>query len=145
MKKLATMAAIPLFAGFLCAQSQTETTTTTTKTNYEGTLVDAGFRTTHTESNRSETSKPDENTTRTQTTNTKTDSTECPVTQQTSAFGLMTSDGKFVRFDDPSNTRIIEMVKKNKGWSQSMSDQKPIRVRVVGTPHGDVVVLDSIR
>jgi len=52
MKKLAAVAVIPLFAGFLCAQQRdtTETQTTTTKTTWNGTLVDAGCRATHTES-----------------------------------------------------------------------------------------------
>jgi hypothetical protein len=58
---------------------------------------------------------------------------------------LRTPEGKYVRFDDPSNTRIVEVVKGNKTWSRTINEHKPLRVRVVGTPNGDVVVMESIR
>jgi len=146
MKRLATLAVLPLFAGFLCAQTQsTETTDTVTTYNGAGTLIDAGCRTVHAEHSRTETSNPDINTTQTKTTKTKTDSTECPVTAQTTSFGMLTSDGQFVRFDEPSNTRIVEMVKTNRDWGQDLNDRKPIRVKVVGKHHGDVVVVESIK
>jgi cytoskeletal protein RodZ len=149
MRKFAVAAVIPLFAGFLWAQAeqqQTTTTTTTTKnTTYAGTLVDAACRTTHTEHNESSTSNPDANTTKTESTRTTSDSTECPVTTSTTSFGLLTPDGKFVRFDNPSNTRVIEMVKSNKAWNKAIEGKKPVRVRVVGTANGDTVVVESIR
>ena len=141
MKALTTVAVIPLFAGFLCAQDRTETRTTTTKTTYEGTLIDAGCQTTHTEHKESHTNPDSSVTTKTEHSTT----TECPATTTTSSFGLLTSDGKFVRFDDGSNTKIVEMVKSNKTWSREINDRAPIKVRVVGTPHGDVVVMESIR
>ena len=144
MKKLATVAAIPLFAGFLFAQAQadqtTRTETTITKTTWNGTLVDAGCRTTHTE-NKQTTSDESKTTTKTETTH----QTECPVTTTTTTFGLMTPEGQYVRFDEPSNTKIVEMVKTNKKWSKFISDREPLKVRVVGTPNGDVVVLETIR
>jgi len=141
MIKFAALAVIPLYAGFLCAQDRTETRTTTTKTTYDGTLIDAGCRTTHTEHKESRTNPDSSVTTKTE----HSTVTECPVTTSTSAFGLLTSDGRFVRFDDPSNTKIVEIVKSNKTWSREISDRAPIKVRVVGTPHGDVVVMESIR
>ena len=52
MKKFAAMAVIPEFACFLSAQEtrSTETQTTTSKSaTINGTLVDAGCRTTHSE------------------------------------------------------------------------------------------------
>src|SRR5229473_7290522 len=113
MKKFAALAVIPLFAGFLCAQDRTETTTTT-KTTYDGTLIDAGCRTTHTEHKESRTNPDSSVTTKTE----HSEVTECPVTTFTSSFGLLTSDGRFVRFDDPSNTKIVEIVKSNKTWSR---------------------------
>ena len=58
---------------------------------------------------------------------------------------LMTSDGKFLRFDDPGNTKVVEMMKTNRDWSKSINDHQPVRVRVVGTPNGDVVVVQEIR
>src|SRR5690348_12905091 len=112
MKKFAAVAVIPLFAGYLWAQAGQTTRTETTTTTYNGTLVDAGCRTTHTE--HKETSNPDATTSSTKTTTT--DSTDCPVTTTTTTFGLMTPDGKYIRFDEPSNTRVVEMVKGNKKW-----------------------------
>jgi len=144
MKKFATVAVIPLFAGFLWAQV-TKTETTTTKTTYNGTLMDANCVTKHTE-HKETTSKstPDETstTTRTETSN---EVTDCPVTTTTTTFALQTPGGQYVRFDDPSNTKIVEVVKSNKTWTRSVSDRKPLKVRVVGTPNGDVVVMESIR
>lgn len=143
MKKFAAVAAIPFFAGFLWAQAEqtTRTETTTTRSTYNGTLVDASCQTTHTV--HKETSNPDENTTKT--TTTTTESTECPVTTTTTTFGLITPDGKYVRFDDPSNTRVIEMVKGNKKWHTYVEGKKPLKVRVVGTPNGDVMVVEKIQ
>ena len=115
MQKLAAAAVIPLFAGFLCAQQSnqapqtTETqTTTTTTTTFNGTLVDAGCQATHTENKETTSTDPAGNTT---TTKTKTETIECPVTTTTTTFGLLTPEGRYVRFDDPSNTRIVEIVK----------------------------------
>ena len=150
MKKFAVAAVIPIFASFLWAQTEqtrterTETTTTNNNT-WNGTLVDAGCRSTHTEHSTSSTSNPDANTTRTETTHSTSDSSECPVTTSTTTFGLLTSDGKFVRFDNPSNTKIIEMVKSNRAWKREMEGKKPVTVRVVGTANGDTIVLESIK
>ena len=141
MKKLAAMAVIPLFGAFLCAQETHSTTTTTKTTTWNGTLIDAGCQTTHTEKRETKTNPDSSVSTKTE----HTESTDCPVTTSTTSFGLMTDDGKFVRFDQPSNTKIIEVVKSNNDWSRDMGDRKPIHVRVIGTPHGDVVVMESIR
>src|SRR5215831_10867343 len=143
MKKFAAVALVPLFAGFLCAQ--TEQTTTTTTTTYNGTLVDAGCRTTHTQTKDTSVSNPDENTTRTRTTTTNTEKTECPVTATTTSFGLLTPERKYVAFDQPSNTRIVEVVKGNKKWVRYMNEHQPIQVHVVGKPSGKVVVMETIR
>ncbi len=136
MKTIA-VALIPLFAGFLCAQSEQSTSTrTTTTTTWNGTLVDEGCRTTHTKVTTS-----DENRTETKTTS----STECPVTTTTTSFALMTPDGKYVQFDNSGNTRIVEMVKKNQTWTSAITEHKPIRVHVVGTREGDTVVIKEIQ
>ena len=148
MKKLAAAAVIPIFAGFLCAQQSnpapqtTETQTTTTTTTFNGTLVDAGCQATHTENKETTSTDQAGNTT---TTKTKTETIECPVTTTTTSFGLLTSDGKFVRFDEPSNTKVVEMVKSNRAWKREMEGKKPVKVRVVGTANGDVVVVESIK
>ncbi len=151
MKKLATIALVPMFAGFLFAQAdqqanRSETTTTTKTTTYNGTLVDAGCVNTHSEHRESSTNtSPDQSSTKTTTTHTVTDSNQCPVTTTTTTFGLMTPEGKVIRFDEPSNSKVIEVVKGNKAWAREMSDKKPIKVRVVGQPNGDVVVVESIK
>jgi hypothetical protein len=161
MKKLTAIAAIPLFAGFLMAQSQsgseTQTRTRTTETHtttqsddsnntFTGTLVDASCRTSQTAHRESsETTHPDENTTKTTTNKSDSYVTECPVTTSTTSFGLMTDNGQYVSFDQPSNTRVIEVMKKNKDWSQNMSAHKPVKVTVVGNRHGDRVVIESIK
>ena len=145
MKKFAAMAVIPIFACFLSAQEtrSTETQTTTSKsTTINGTLVDAGCRTTHSEHHESS-SNPSEGTSSSRTE--KSDKVDCPVTTTTSSYGLMTSDGKFLRFDDPGNTKVVEMMKSNRDWSKSVNDHQPVRVRIVGTPNGDVVVVQEIR
>ena len=145
MKKVATMAVIPLFAGFLWAQSDqvTKTETTTTKTTYNGTLVDEGCLTKHTEHKETtSTNAPGQTST---TTRTETTNTECPVTTTTTTFALQTPDGQYVRFDEPSNTRIVEVVKTNKEWGDLINDRKPVKVRVVGAPNGKVVVIESIQ
>ena len=153
MIKFAAVAMIPLFAGFLCAQDQqttrTETHSSTTKTTWNGTLIDAVCQSSHSEHHESSSSSSSEGgvtTNRSESSHSETTKdADCPVTTTTTSFGLLTSDGKYVRFDQPSNTRIVETVKTNKTWTKDMSDRAPIRVRVVGTPNGDVVVLDSIR
>jgi hypothetical protein len=153
MIKFAAVAMIPLFAGFLCAQDQqttrTETHSSTTKTSWNGTLIDAACQSSHSEHHESSSSSSSEGgvtTNKTESSHSETTKdADCPVTTTTTTFGLLTSDGKYVRFDQPSNTRIIETVKTNKTWTKDMSDRAPIRVRVVGTPNGDVVVMESIR
>jgi len=152
MQKIIGLALAPLCAGFLFAQAQQQTTqqqttqqqTTRTEssssTTYNGTLVDAGCRTTHS-ANRSETTSTPE---RTQTTESKSETTECPVTSSTTNFGLMTSDGKFVRFDEPSNTRVVEVMKSKK-WDKLMQEHKPVNVRIVGNANGDTVVIREIQ
>jgi hypothetical protein len=146
MKKLAAVAVIPLFAGFLWAQDQvTKTETTTTKTTYNGTLLDAGCLNKHIEKTETTSkSTPDQTSTvtKTETTNQVTD---CPVTTTTSSFALQTPEGQYVRFDEPSNTKIVEVVKSNKDWNGFINERKPLKVSVVGTPNGNVVVLESIR
>jgi len=138
MKKLAAVAVFLFFAGFLLAQSEQRTETTTT-TTWNGTLFDEGCRTTHTQ--KETTSNEDVSRTETKTTVT----TDCPVTTTTTSFGLMTPEGKYVHFDDASNTRIVETVKKNKIWTTSITEHKPIKTRIVGTRNGDVVVIKEIR
>jgi len=144
MQKIIGLALVPLCAGFLFAQAEqttrTQTTTTTSTATLNGTLVDAGCRTTQTANREVTTETPG----KTQTTQTKTETTECPITTTTTNFGLMTSDGKFVRFDEPSNTRVVEVMKSKK-WDKLMEEHKPVKVRVVGNTNGDTVIIKEIQ
>ena len=149
MKKIATLAVIPLFAGFLFAQSEqttrTETTTTNAATDMEGTLVDAGCYTTHTEHRDSTATNPDGTTSTTRSETTRTEEVQCPVTSTTTTFGLVTPSGQYMAFDEPSNTRVVEVVKNHKEWVEAMKDSKPVKVHVVGKPNGGVLVVESVR
>ena len=57
----------------------------------------------------------------------------------------MTPEGRFVRFDDASNARVVEMVKSNKQWNEDVVSKKPVHVRVVAMPNGDVMVIKEIK
>jgi hypothetical protein len=136
------IAIIPLFAGFLFAQERTETRTTTTKTTWNGTLVDAACQTTHTERTES-TRTPDAiGGVRTRTQTTHTERVDCPVTTTTTTFGLLTADGRFLRFDDPSNRRVVEIVRGNQVFN--LAGGNPLRVNVIGTANGDVAVVETL-
>ena len=138
LTKIAMVALVLVSAGYLCAQ--TEQTTTTTTTTFNGTLVDAGCYTTRTETRE----RSAEGATTTETKKT-TERVDCPVTTTTTTFGLLTSEGQFVKFDDPSNVKVVEVVKTNKKWSDWMTRHEPVKVRVIGNRRGDVIVVESIR
>jgi hypothetical protein len=144
--KFATVAMFSIFVGCLGAQTspQTETKTTTTTTteaiNLDGTLIDQGCYNTHSQSK--ETNSDANSTTTTVTTK---DTTNCPVTTSTKAFSLVTPDGKLVRFDDASNARVVEMVKSNKDFTNDINGHRPVKVRVVAMPNGDVMVIKEIK
>jgi hypothetical protein len=127
------MTLVPLFAGLVFSQETTRTETTTTTWN--GTLVDEGCRTTRTKETTSNDRKTETKTTVV---------TECPVALATTSFGLLTVDGKYIRFDPASNARIVEMVKNNREWTTYVTERKPIKTRVIGTINGDVVVIKEI-
>lgn len=155
MKKLTAIAALPLCAGLMFAQSQTqsaqretktETTTTTQTSTWNGTLIDASCRTTHSAHREStETSKVDENTTKTTKTTSTENKMECPITASTASFGILTADGKFLPFDATSNAQVSSAMRSNQEWSKSIQDKKPVSVTVVGNQKGDTIVIESIK
>jgi hypothetical protein len=85
---------------------------------------------------------PDRSVTRSETIQTET--VDCPVTATTTAFGLITSDGRFLRFDSPSNTRVIQIVQSDQGLSRHLEERIPLSVSVIGTADGDVAVVESL-
>jgi hypothetical protein len=132
-----TLAVVPLFAGLLFAQSQnrTETRTTTTTTTWNGALVDAACQSTRTERTESNVGGVRTNTQIT------TESNNCPVTATTTTFGLLTQDGRYIRFDNPSNARVVEIVR-SRGFIPS--DRGPLWVNVSGTSSGDVAIVETL-
>jgi hypothetical protein len=146
MKRFAVMAIIPLFAGFLFAQDQsrTETRTDSSKSTWNGTLIDAACQNTHTEHRETSRQSNADQTVTTKTETTHTETVDCPVTTATSTFGLLTPEGRFIRFDDPSNTRVADIVKGNKEWSKDVIDRSPLKVSVIGSANGDVALVDSV-
>jgi hypothetical protein len=144
--KLATIAMLSVFMGCLGAQtssqseSKTTTTTTSAPVSLDGTLVDQNCYTTHTRSK--ETNSDPNSTTTTVTTK---DSSDCPVTTTTKTFGLLTPDGRMVRFDDASNVRVNQMMRSDTDFSGDISAHRPVKVRVVAMPNGDVMVVKEIK
>lgn len=144
MKRVLVFAIIPLYAGFLCAQTRTEVQTTTTKTTMNGILVDAACQSSHSEHHESSTTtNPDQSVT-TKTESSRSESMNCPVTTTTTTFGLITPEGRYIRFDEPSNTRVIEIVKGNKAYARYLAERAPLNVKVIGATRGDVAIVESI-
>lgn len=138
----ATLALIFIFAGSFFAQEQTRTEIKTTKTTWNGVLVDAACQSTHTERRETVRETDPRRTTKRETTVTET--VECPVTSTTTSFGLLTNDGRFIRFDNPSNMRVVEIVRSNRDWERYLAERTPLKVRVIGTAAGDVAVVESL-
>lgn len=140
------MALSSLFIGCLGAQTdqayrQPYPDETIRTVDMGGTLVDQGCYSTHTRRTET-TTNPDNSTTTTVTTHVV---TQCPVTTSTTSFGFITPEGRYVRFDNAGNTRVVEMVRSNRDWDGLIREHKPVRVRIVGIANGDVVLIKEIR
>ena len=136
--RFATIAILCISTSVLYGQAQRRTEITTTRTTWNGTLVDAACQSGRTE--RHETTHENAGARSTRTETTRVETVECPATATTTSFGLLTADGRFIRFDNPSNARVIEVVRSN----QVFADRAPLRVSVVGTLNGDVAVVESL-
>ena len=106
--------------------------TRTTKTTWSGVLVDADC----TRTERKETTNDPLRRTVTTVTETET----CPVTPTTRTFGLVTRDGRYMRFDNPSNTRVVEIVRSNPAFAEA----NPVKVTAIGMANGDLAVVESL-
>ena len=62
---------------------------------------------------------------------------ECAVTCSRSGYGLVTADGKFLKFDEAGNARTLTALKK-------LTREKDLKVKVTGTVAGEVVKVESI-
>lgn len=114
------------------AFSQAVTRSTTKTTTWDGTLVDAVCQTTQTQRTTQGAGKSERTVT--------TEVVRCPVTPQSTSFGILTADGQFIRFDNASNTRTIEVMK----LKTMAGETQPLRVHVVGMANGDTAVVESI-
>ena len=101
-KTLAAIAVISLLAGSVWAQQSDHNTTTTAPTTKASDENPGQTRAIHKEE------------------------ATCLVTPNTISFGLLTPEGKYLRFDQPSNKRIVEMV--NNGnhhiWNGKLLDAR---------------------
>jgi hypothetical protein len=62
---------------------------------------------------------------------------ECAVTCSKSGYGLVTADGKFLKFDESGNARALSALKK-------LTKEKDLKAKVSGTVSGDVLKVESI-
>jgi len=68
----------------------------------------------------------------------------CPVSANSSKFGMKLDDGRTVRFDLVGNQRAQDTLKADKGWNKSMSANQPIHAKVSGVLEGDKLIVSSI-
>jgi len=68
----------------------------------------------------------------------------CALSASATQFALQMKDGQTVRFDDVGNTRAQDAMKARKKWSDSVSANKPLRVKVGGLMSGDKLTVVSI-
>jgi hypothetical protein len=126
-----TITSIALCAGLALAQSTVETRTTTSRTTLNGALVDATCQMTKTERTSTAVGQI-----------TRTESSGCTPTAATTAFGLVTADGRFVRFDDGSNARVVQIVRTASGFVPS--DRGPLWVNASGSMNGEVAIVETL-
>jgi len=63
--------------------------------------------------------------------------TKCAVACAKSGYGLVLSDGKFMKFDEGGNAKALALLK-------SASKESDLKAKVTGTLDGDVVKVSSI-
>lgn len=64
---------------------------------------------------------------------------KCEIAENTKSFGLETSDGKVLRFDDDGNAKAAAVLKDSPRKTGS------VMVAVTGTASGDIVKVSAIR
>jgi len=62
---------------------------------------------------------------------------ECAVTCAKSGYGLVTADGKFLKFDESGNAKALATLKK-------LTREKDLKAKVTGSLNGDVLKVDSL-
>ena len=61
----------------------------------------------------------------------------CAIKCSKSGYGLMTSDGKFMKFDEAGNTKALAALK-------ATSKEKDLKATVNGTADGDMIKVESV-
>lgn len=62
---------------------------------------------------------------------------ECALTCAKSGYGIVTPDGKFLKFDEAGNARTLSILKK-------ATKDKDLKAKVTGMIDGDVLKVDAI-
>jgi hypothetical protein len=62
---------------------------------------------------------------------------ECAVTCAKSGYGMVTAEGKFLKFDESGNARTLAALKK-------AAKEKDLKAKVTGTLDGDVLKVQTI-
>jgi|SRR5580658_7605481 hypothetical protein len=62
---------------------------------------------------------------------------ECALTCSKSGYGLVTADGKFLKFDEAGNARTLAALKK-------LSKEKDLKAKVSGSLDGEVLQVQAI-
>ncbi len=62
---------------------------------------------------------------------------QCALGCAKSGFGIVTSDGKFIKFDESGNAKALAALK-------ASTKDKDLRATVTGTMNEDVITVDSI-
>jgi hypothetical protein len=62
---------------------------------------------------------------------------ECAIACARSGFGMVTADGKFLKFDESGNARTLAALKKS-------AMEKDLKAKVTGTLDGDVLKVAAI-
>ena len=62
---------------------------------------------------------------------------ECAVTCAKSGFGLVTGDGRFLKFDEAGNARTLTTLKK-------LTRDKDLKAKVSGSLNGDLLKVETI-
>jgi len=62
---------------------------------------------------------------------------DCAITCSRSGYGLVTTDGKFLKFDEGGNAQALVALKKS-------AKEKDLKAKVTGTLDGDVLKVEAI-
>jgi hypothetical protein len=62
---------------------------------------------------------------------------QCAIKCSKSGYGLVTADGKYMKFDEAGNTKALTALK-------ATSKEKDLKATVTGTADGDMIKVDSV-